>query len=42
MIGSVIVGYLMFAEVPDGYTWLGTALIIGAGLLVTLQTRRAS
>ena len=37
MIGSVIVGYLMFAEVPDLYTWLGTLLIIGAGLLVTLQ-----
>src|SRR5580704_1337012 len=34
MIGSVIVGYLMFAEVPDLYTWLGTALIVGAGLLV--------
>ena len=40
MIGSVIVGYLLFAEVPDLYTWLGTALIIGAGLLVTLQARR--
>ena len=40
MIGSVIVGYLMFAEVPDGYTWLGTVLIVGAGLLVTLQVRR--
>jgi drug/metabolite transporter (DMT)-like permease len=34
MIGSVIVGYLMFAEVPDLYTWLGTALIVCAGLLV--------
>jgi drug/metabolite transporter (DMT)-like permease len=42
MIGSVIVGYLMFAEVPDAYTWLGTVLIIGAGLLVTLQTRRTA
>jgi drug/metabolite transporter (DMT)-like permease len=40
MIGSVIVGYLMFAEVPDLYTWLGTVLIVGAGLLVTLQVRR--
>src|SRR4029079_15240219 len=39
MIGSVIVRYLMFAEVPDAYTWLGTVLIIGAGLLVTLQVR---
>lgn len=34
MIGSVVVGYLMFAEVPDLYTWLGTLLIAGAGLLV--------
>jgi drug/metabolite transporter (DMT)-like permease len=39
MIGSVIVGYLMFAEIPDGYTWLGTVLIVGAGLLVTLQVQ---
>jgi drug/metabolite transporter (DMT)-like permease len=39
MIGSVIVGYLMFAEVPDLYTWLGTALIVGAGLLVGWQAR---
>jgi drug/metabolite transporter (DMT)-like permease len=40
MIGSVIVGYVMFAEVPDFYTWLGTALIIGAGLLVGWQANR--
>ena len=37
MIGSVIVGYLMFAEVPDYYTWLGTALIVSAGLMVGLR-----
>ncbi|MDI1285019.1 MAG: DMT family transporter [Reyranella sp.] len=40
MIGSVIVGYLMFAEVPDFYTWLGTAVIVGAGLMVGWQGRR--
>lgn len=40
MIGSVIVGYLMFAEVPDFYTWLGTAVIVGAGLMVGWQSRR--
>jgi drug/metabolite transporter (DMT)-like permease len=39
MIGSVIVGYLMFAEVPDIYTWLGSALIVAAGLLVGWQGR---
>jgi drug/metabolite transporter (DMT)-like permease len=40
IIGSVIVGYLMFAEVPDLYTWLGTALIVSAGLLVGWQAGR--
>ena len=27
MIGSVIVGYLVFTEVPDFYTWIGSAVI---------------
>ena len=40
MIGSVIVGYFMFAEVPDFYTWLGTAVIVGAGLMVGWQNRK--
>jgi drug/metabolite transporter (DMT)-like permease len=40
IIGSVIVGYVMFAEIPDFYTWLGTALIIAAGLLVGWQANR--
>lgn len=39
MIGSVIVGYLLFAEVPDLYTWLGTVLIVAAGLVTGWQTR---
>lgn len=39
MIGSVVVGYLMFAEVPDVYTWIGSAVIIGAGLLVGWNSR---
>ena len=42
MIGSVIVGYWMFAEVPDAYTWAGTALIVGAGLLIGLQGKNKS
>lgn len=39
MIGSVVIGYLMFAEVPDSYTWIGSAVIIVAGLLVGWQGR---
>ena len=40
MIGSVVVGYLVFAEVPDFYTWIGSAVIIVAGLLVGWQGRK--
>jgi len=40
MIGSVVIGYLMFAEIPDFYTWLGSAVIIAAGLLVGWQSQR--
>ena len=36
MIGSVAIGYLLFAEVPDAFTWLGAALIIGAGIFIGL------
>jgi len=39
MVGSVMVGWWLFAEVPDAFTWLGSALIIGAGLYVGLGTR---
>ena len=42
MIGSVIVGYLLFAEVPDIYVWLGTALIVAAGLMVGWQGKKTS
>jgi drug/metabolite transporter (DMT)-like permease len=40
MIGSVVVGYLIFAEVPDFYTWIGSGVIIVAGLLVGWQGRK--
>lgn len=40
MIGSVVVGYLMFSEIPDFYTWLGSAVIIAAGLLVGWHGRK--
>jgi drug/metabolite transporter (DMT)-like permease len=39
MIGSVIVGYLMFGEIPDIYTWIGSAVIVVAGLMVGWRVR---
>jgi drug/metabolite transporter (DMT)-like permease len=34
MIGSVVVGYLMQNHLPDAWTWLGAAIIIGSGLYI--------
>src|SRR6185312_647969 len=31
-VQNAFVGYLMFAEIPDVHTWLGSAVIIAAGL----------
>lgn len=42
MIGSVMVGYWMFGEIPDAYTWLGSALIIAAGIYVGLRGQPAA
>jgi drug/metabolite transporter (DMT)-like permease len=36
MVGSVAVGYYMFSEVPDAFTWMGAALIIAAGMYIGL------
>jgi drug/metabolite transporter (DMT)-like permease len=41
LIGSVLVGYLFFGDLPDALTWLGAAIVIGSGLYVGwTQTRR--
>lgn len=35
LLGTAVIGYLVFAEVPDRYTWLGAlAIVIGGVLLV--------
>mgnify|MGYP003351695973 CR=1 FL=1 len=43
LIGSVIVGYVFFGHFPDALTWVGAAIIVGAGLYIGwTQTRAAS
>ncbi len=43
MLGSVLVGYLIFGDLPDALTWLGAAIVLGSGLYVGwTQTRRRS
>lgn len=40
MVGAVIVGYLISGLLPGVYTWVGTAIIIGAGLYIGWRERR--
>ena len=41
LIGAVLVGYVMFDNLPDALTWLGAAIVIASGLYVGwTQTRR--
>ena len=40
MVGSVLVGYLLFSDLPDLYTWLGAALIIGSGMFIGWRESR--
>lgn len=42
LLTAVAVGYLVFHDFPDALTWLGAAIIVGAGLHIGwTQTRRA-
>jgi drug/metabolite transporter (DMT)-like permease len=33
-------GWVVFAEVPDGWTWIGAAVILGGALVVTVAEAR--
>ena len=41
LIGSVLVGYVGFGDLPDALTWVGTAIIVASGLWIGWsQTRK--
>ena len=42
VVGAVAVGYVLFDETPDALTWLGCALIVGAGVLSARADAAAS
>ena len=39
IVWSVVFGWLMFAELPDAYTVVGAAIIVGAGLYIFWRER---
>ena len=40
IVGAVTIGYLLFGDLPDRYTWLGAALIVGSGLFIGWRESR--
>lgn len=40
IISATALGFLVFGDFPDALTWLGTAIIIGAGLYVFFRERK--
>ena len=42
LIWAILIGFLVFGDFPDGYSFLGAAIVIGSGLYVWHRETRAS
>ncbi|MEP2531355.1 DMT family transporter [Shimia sp.] len=42
LVGAVILGWAVFNDLPDAYTWAGLALILSAGIISASLSRRTS
>jgi drug/metabolite transporter (DMT)-like permease len=40
LVGSTVLGYMIFAEFPDAWTWVGAAIIMASGLYITLREHK--
>src|SRR5690606_760345 len=40
IVTAVIFGYLAYGHLPDAFTWTGIAVIVGAGLWISLREQR--
>ena len=40
LIGTTILGFLVFDNFPDLWTWIGAGLIIASGLYIALREQR--
>jgi drug/metabolite transporter (DMT)-like permease len=40
LIGTTILGYLIFSEFPDLWTWAGAAIIVASGLYITAREHK--
>lgn len=40
IVGATLVGFVVFNEIPDAMTWLGTTIILGSGVYVFYRERQ--
>jgi len=40
IVGSVLVGYWLFNDMPDTLTWIGSLLVIASGVFVSLKNEK--
>ncbi len=40
MVSTVAIGYLWFADLPDGPTWVGIGVIVVTGIYISLRERK--
>lgn len=40
LLGSVVVGYVVFNDLPDGLTWVGAGIIVSSGLYIAWSQTR--
>lgn len=42
IVAATLVGLLAFGELPDGWTWVGVAVIVASGLFISVREKRLS
>ena len=42
MINATLIGYLVFGDFPDALTWTGIAIVIAAGIYISVRERRVA
>jgi drug/metabolite transporter (DMT)-like permease len=40
LVGATLMGWLVFHDFPDGWTWVGAAVIVASGLYITYREHR--
>jgi len=39
IVGATLLGFVIFGDFPDSWTWLGTSIIVGCGLYIGYRER---